>query len=107
MPIHSLPLNTYLDKPKWKEMLCLALGAGVKGLAPVCNECRKHAGIQVPVIIRIVLSLKKKKMKLGENFGVGILKVFLLSHPCPEVVAFRALRLMASGISKLGTSGSF
>lgn len=57
------PLNTYLDKPKWKETICLTLGAVVEGLAPVFNEFRKHAGVQVPVIIRIGLSFKKKKQK--------------------------------------------
>lgn len=50
-----LPPNTYLDKPKWEETLCLPLGATVEGLAPVFNECRECAIVQVPVKIHVGL----------------------------------------------------
>ena len=50
-----LPLNTYLDKSKWEETLCLPLGATVEGLTPVFNERRECAIVQVPVNIYIGL----------------------------------------------------
>lgn len=50
-----LPPHTYLDKSKWEEALGLPLGAMVKGLAPVFNECRECAVVQIPVKIHIGL----------------------------------------------------
>lgn len=55
MPINTLPLNTDLDKSKWEETLRLPLGAVMEDLAPVFNERREHARIQVSVIIHIGL----------------------------------------------------
>lgn len=50
------PLPTsYLDKSKWEETLCLPLGTTVEGFAPVFDECRECAIVQVRVIIYIGL----------------------------------------------------
>lgn len=67
-PIHPLRLNTYLNKSKREEPLCLPLGATVEGLAPVFNERRECAIVQVPV--KIYIGLPWKQSRLWEEFAV-------------------------------------